>query len=83
MLTYHKFNHSDEENLMLSSQPISAGTGKPVALFSHKRKSSQELHNDRTRIRLEEQKDKSLLEARSEIMKHGRRREFADALFVN
>ena len=40
---YHSYN----ENSVSSSEQISAGTGRPVALFSHKSKASQELHTDR------------------------------------
>ena len=55
--------HSGEENLTLSSQLISADTRRPAALFSLKRKAKQELHADRTRILLEEQKNQLFSEA--------------------
>ena len=70
--------HSDEENSMSRSQQVSAGAEKPVAMFSQKRKSSQELIYGRTRIPLEEQGDNLLSEARSEILKRECRKEFAE-----
>ena len=70
--------HSTEESLLPSSQSISTSAGKPVALMSQKRKSRQELDNDRIRMLLDKQKERLLHEARSKIVKHECRIELAD-----
>ena len=70
--------HSIEESLLLSSQSISTSAEKPVALMSQKRKSRQELNNDRIRMLLEDQKERFLSEAKSKIVKHECRIELAD-----
>ena len=48
---------SNEESLLPSSQSISISAGKPVALVSQKRKSRQELDNDRIRMLLTNKKN--------------------------
>ena len=47
--------HSVRENLVSSSSQVPKSTGKPVALFSSKRKSSQETFSDREEFSSEHQ----------------------------
>ena len=48
-----------------------ASTGRPVSWPTRKRKSSQELDDDRIRTILEAQKEQLFAEAKSEILKYG------------
>ena len=73
--------HSDDESLLPVSQSIFTSTGKPVPLFSQRRKSSQELDDDRIRMLLDDQKERVLLDAKSEVLKHECRADRAERNF--
>ena len=53
------------------AQSVLASTGRPVSWPTRRRKSSQELDDDRIRTVLEAQKEQLLAEAKSEILKYG------------
>ena len=62
---------SNEESFFQGAQSVLASTGRPVSWPTRKRKSSQELDDDRIRTILEAQKEQLLAEAKSEILKYG------------
>ena len=76
---------------MSSSSQVSKSTGKPAAIFSHTRKSSQESHSDRESISSGHQplqgkdetffkfSDHMLAEAKSEVRKQGCRADILDS----
>ena len=102
-----KCRPTTSSSLLQRTSHFRVSAGKPAAMFSHKRESSQESHSDRdgtllahqpptgenevlsrlsdwesdTRLFLEEQRNKLLSEAKSEVLKQECRAETADCAF--